>query len=172
MVKRLLFIIILAFPAILIAQKADTIKPVVKRQWTLSSDYTEEVNIPVDTSFSLFQRYRLTDKYSPFNAYTGNYGLPLYQMNFFDRVTDPNMFLYRYYFPFMHLPVNPVFMNTQVPFTELVFNYGGPRDVAEQTFRIRHSQNVNRYLNFGLVYDIVYSLGQYNYQRADNKTCC
>jgi hypothetical protein len=170
MSRRIGFILLLVLPSVLMAQKADTTKPRITRQWTLSSDYTEEVNIPVDTAFSLFHRNRLTDKYSPFNAYTGNYGLPLYQISFFDRVTDPDMFLYRHYYPFMHLPVNPVFTNTQVPFTEMVFSFAGPRDRAEQTFRIRHSQNVNRFLNFGLIYDIVYSLGQYNYQRADNKT--
>lgn len=160
----------MVIPAVLSAQTADTVRPVITRQWTLSSDYTEEVNIAVDTTFSLFHRNRLTDKYSPFNAYTGNYGLPQYQISFFDRITDPDMFLYRYYYPFMHLPVNPVFTNTQVPFSEMVFSFAGPRDRAEQTFRVRHSQNVNRFLNFGLIYDIVYSLGQYNYQRADNKT--
>ncbi len=41
---------------------------------------------------------------------------------------------------------------------------------SEQTFRVRYSQNINRFLNFGLIYDIVYSLGQYNYQRASDKT--
>jgi hypothetical protein len=170
MTKRILFILLLVLPQVAAAQNVDTIKPVIKRQWTLSSDYAEEVNIPIDTSFSLFHRHRLTDKFSSFNAYPGNYGLPLYQINFFDRVTDPDMFLYRYYFPFMHLPVNPVFMNTQVPFTEFIFTYAGPRDRADQTFRIRHSQNINRFINFGLIYDIVYSLGQYNYQRTNNKT--
>jgi len=73
---------------------------------------------------------------STFNAYPGNYGLPFYQMNFFDRVTDPDKFLYRNFYPLMHMPDNAVFMNTQVPFTEMIFGYAGPRDRAEQTFRI------------------------------------
>jgi hypothetical protein len=68
------------------------------------------------------------------------------------------------------MPDNAVFMNTQVPFTELIFGYAGPRDRAEQTFRVRHSQNINRFINLGLVYDIVYSLGQYSYQKASDKT--
>lgn len=167
---RRLIITLLVIPSVLAAQKPDTLKPKITRQWTLSADYAEEVNIPVDTSFSLFQRNRLADKYSPFNAYPGNYGQPLYQINFFDRITDPDMFLYRYFYPFMHLPSNPVFTNTQVPFTELVWSYAGQTDRSEQIFRVRHSQNVNRFLNFGLVFDIVYSLGQYNYQRTDDKT--
>jgi hypothetical protein len=170
MLKRIFFILIFAIPSLLSAQKQDTIKPVVKRQWTLSRDYSEEVNITIDTVFNLFHRNRLMDKFSPFNAYAGNYGLPLYQINFFDRITDPDMFLYSNYYPFMHLPSNPLFMNTQIPFTELVFTFAGPADRAEQTFRIRHSQNVNRLLNIGLIYDIVYSYGQYSYQRSDDKT--
>jgi hypothetical protein len=170
MLQRIICILVFSIPFVAAAQKQDTIKPVVKRQWTLSSDYAEEITVPVDTTFSLFHRHKLADKFSPFNAYPGNYGLPLYQINFFDRITDPDMYLYSSYYPFMHLPDNPVFMNTQTPFTEMVFSYAGPADRSDQTFRIRHSQNVNRLLNVGLIYDIVYSLGQYNYQRSDNKT--
>ena len=69
----------------------------------------------------------------------------------------------------MYVPDKAVFMNTQIPFTELVWTFAGPRETSEQTFRVRHSQNVNRFLNFGLIYDIIYSLGQYNYQRSEDK---
>jgi len=153
----------------LFAQKQDTIKPKIIEMWNLSHDFTEEVRIPFDTVFSLFHQYRLADKFSPLNATLGSYGLPFYQMNFFDRVTDPDKFLSFYYYPLMYQPEKYLFMNTQIPFTELVWTLGGPREMAEQTFRIRHSQNVNRKLNFGLNYDIVYNLGQYSYQRADDK---
>jgi hypothetical protein len=156
---------------LLSAQKADTLKHHhVTRQFALPDDYAEEVSVPLDTASSLYHRNRRSDKYSSFNAYPGNYGLPLYQINFFDRITDPNKFLYRYLYPFMHMPDNALFINTQVPFTEMVFSYAGQRDRAEQTFRVRHSQNINRFMNFGLVYDIVYSLGQYSYQRSADKT--
>ena len=140
------------------------------REWTLSPDYSEEVNIPIDTVFSLSNRVKIADKYSPVNATLGNYGLPFYQLSFFDRVTDPEKFLYAYYYPLMHLPSNAVFMNTQVPFTELDWSFAGPVANSEQTFRVRHSQNINRFINFGLIYDIVFSLGQYNYQRSADKT--
>ena len=169
MLRRLL-IILFFIPSVVNAQVADTSRPHIKRQYTLSADYSEEVATELDTAFIMFHRHRLADKYSLFNAYPGNYGLPQYQINFFDRITDPDKFIYRYYYPFMHVTSNPVFMDTQLPFTEFIFTYGGPRDVAEQTFRIRHSQNVSPKLNFGLIYDIVYSLGQYRYQRADDKT--
>lgn len=152
------------------AQKATEPKLKTISQFTLSSDFSEEVAMPFDTVFSLFHRYRIADRYSSMNATLGNYGLPFYQINFFDRITDPDKFLYIGYYPFMYLPDRNVFMNTQVPFTEAVWTFGAPRETSEQTFRIRHSQNINRFLNFGFIYDIIYSLGQYNYQRAEDHT--
>jgi hypothetical protein len=151
--------------------KADTVKKVrLIRRWTLSSDYTTEKPLDIDTAFDEFHHYRKTDKISDFNIYPGNYGLAVYPLNYFDRDWSPDSYLYSYYKPYMFTPSNPVFFNTQVPFTELVFNYGGKKADAEQSFSVRHSQNINRFLNFGFQYDIIYSLGQYKYQRAQDKS--
>ena len=151
--------------------KPDSVKkPRILKEWNLSADYSEEVPVTIDTVFSFTNRFKIADKYSPVNATLGNYGLPFYQLSFFDRITDPDKFLYTSYYPFMHLPSNALFMNTQVPYTELDWSFAGPRETSEQTFRVRHSQNINRFFNVGLIYDIVYSLGQYNYQRAEDKT--
>ncbi len=153
------------------AHKPDSLKAKrILRQWNLSADFSEEVNCPIDTVFSLFNRFRIADKFSPVNATLGNYGLPFYQINFFDRITDPDKFLYSTYYPFMFVPDKALFMNTQVPFTELLWTFAGKKEIAEQTFRIRHSQNVNRFFNFGLIFDIIFNLGQYSYQRAEDKT--
>jgi hypothetical protein len=153
------------------SRKQDTIRgPRILKEWTLSRDYSEEVKKPIDTVFSLSNRFKKADNYSPVNAGLGNYGLPFYQLSFFDRVTDPDRYLYKYLYPLMHTQYNPIFMNTQTPYTELDWAFAGPTETSEQTFRIRHSQNVNRFLNFGAIYDIVFSLGQYNFQRSADKT--
>ncbi len=171
MLRNISFVALLFLSSGLSAQVKDSLaKPRVLRQWNLSSDFSEEKGIPLDTAFSLFSRYRIADKFSPVNASLGNYGLPFYQISFFDRITDPEKFLYSGYYPLMHVPENALFMNTQAPYTEVDWTFGGPRETSEQTFRVMHSQNINRFLNFGLIYDIVYSLGQYNYQRAEDKT--
>jgi hypothetical protein len=153
-----------------LSKRDSTQKHKVTRQWTLSPDYTTEIAVPLDTAFSQFQHYRKSDKFSDFNIYPGNYGQPLYQLNFFDRIWKPDQFLYSYYKPFMYTPDNLFFVNTQVPFTELVFSYAGVKTNAEQTFHLRHSQNVNKNFNFGFIYDIIYNLGQYKYQSVKNKT--
>jgi hypothetical protein len=158
-------------PSGLKSQKQDSVrKPRILKQWRLSPDFSEEVSLPFDTVFSLFNRFKFADRYSPVNASLGNYGLPFYQISFFDRITDPDKFLYSNYYPLMHVPEKAIFMNTQVPFTELIWSFAGPRETSEQTFRVKHSQNINRFLNVGLTYDIIYSLGQYIYQRAEDKT--
>jgi hypothetical protein len=170
MIKFRLILFFLLLASSLFAQKQDSVKaPRILKQWTLSADYSQEVNVPFDTVFSLFNRFRIADRYSPVNATLGNYGLPFYQIDFFDRVTDPDKYLYSTYYPFMFLPDRTLFLNTQTPFTELVWTFAGPRETSEQTFKVRHSQNVNRFFNIGLIFDVIYDLGQYGYQRASNK---
>ena len=170
MIRNVSILFLLLVSIGLFAQNKEPAGKRIVKQFILSDDYAEEVTIPFDTVFSLFHRHRIADRYSPLNVTLGNYGLPFYQINFFDRVFDPDKFLYANYYPFIFQPDNAVFMNTQVPFTEMVWTFGAPRETSEQTFRVRHSQNVNRFFNFGLIYDIIYSLGQYNYQRAEDKT--
>jgi hypothetical protein len=170
MIRNVSILLLLSVSIVLSAQKQEPAKPRILKQWSLSADFAEEIPVPFDTVFSLFHRYRIADKHSPLNATLGNYGLPFYQLNFFDRISDPDKFLYSGYYPFMFHPDKAIFMNTQVPYTEIVWTFGAPRETSEQTFRVRHSQNVNRFLNFGLIYDLIYSLGQYNYQRAEDKT--
>jgi len=114
--RRLTYIILfLTITCGLFAQTQDTVKRKIIRQFTLSPDFSEEVPVLFDTTFSLFNRYKATDKYSPVNASLGNYGLPFYQINFFDRVTDPDKFLYSSYYPLMFAADKAVFMNTQKP---------------------------------------------------------
>ena len=140
------------------------------KQYGLTNDFTSTVDVEIDTVFSLAHRVRKADRYSAFNAYPGNYGLPFYQISYFDRTRNPDHFLYQYYYPFMYIPGTALFMDTQVPFTEILYTYAGPAiNKAEQTFRVRHSHNVGRSFNFGLIYDIVYSLGHYSHQKAESK---
>jgi hypothetical protein len=140
------------------------------KQYRFTSDYSATVEVPFDTSFVLFHRQRSADRYSPFNAYPGNYGLPLYQINFFHRERNPDYYLYQNYYPFMYVPEKALFMDTPVPFSELLFTYAGPtRNTAEQNFRFRQSLNLNSRFNLGIIYDIIYNLGNYSYQKAEDK---
>ena len=117
--KRIITILIfLGLSTVVFSQQPDSVKTKIIRQWSLSKDFTEEVELPFDTLFSLFNRYRLTDRYSSLNATPGSYGLPFYQLNFFDRITDPDKYLLSSFYPLAWQPDRYIFMNTQGPFTE------------------------------------------------------
>jgi len=152
----------------IVKEKSDSVTHVT-RQFKLNDTYTEIINIPLDTLINAFHRYEKTEDVSPFFQCLGNYGLPYVETDFFDRSPDPEYFIYRHLKYFMHHAGNKIYIDTQVPFTKLKWTFGGERQLAEQTLGVRHSQNVNQYLNLGLDLDIIYSLGQYNYQKSDNK---
>lgn len=140
------------------------------RMFTLSPGYTEIVSVTMDTLITGFQEYKSIEKITPFYTSLGNYGLPVLETDFFKRNRDFDHYPYRYVKPYMHHTANNTFIDTQVPFTELRFFFAGPRNVAEQILGVRHSQNVNRNFNLGLNLDVISSLGQYSYQKAENKS--
>ncbi len=141
----------------------------VTRQYRLNEMYTGIIELPFDTLIGSFHRYKRTERISPFFQHLGNYGLPWVETDFFDRPVGPERFIYRHLRYYMHYDGNKRYIDTQVPFTELKWTYGGERGQAEQTLGVRHSQNVNPFLNVGLDLDIIYSLGQYSYQKSDDR---
>ncbi|MDX2415051.1 MAG: putative porin [Bacteroidales bacterium] len=165
------FIFCILFATSLAFAQRDT--TAIKRkttQYTLSEDYTEVVPLAMDTMLTDFQFKKVLDQRTPFYSNLGNYGLPVLELDFFKRTTDPDRFIYRHYLPYMHSTSNKVFIDTQIPFSEIIFTYGGGRTEGEQSFSVRHSQNVNQYLNFGIDLDIIYSLGQYAYQSTNDRS--
>lgn len=151
-----------------IPEKNDSITHITY-QYKLSENYTDTVYVPLDTLVNTFHRYEKTEEVSPFFQRLGNYGLSYVETDFFDRPVNPEFFIYRHLKYYMHYAGNRMYVDTHVPFTELQWTFGGERQEAEQTLQVRHSQNVNPFLNFGLELDIIYSLGQYHYQKSDNK---
>lgn len=176
MQRILIVILFLAGSAAIMAQpepkpaRDSTAVMRITRQYTLSDDYTRIVTLDMDTLLSGFQEHKILDKQSPFYLTLGNYGLPVKEFDFFRRTCMPDEFVYRHYKPYMSHLGNKVFVDTQVPFTELIFTFGGARTEAEQTFNVRHSQNINRFLNFGVDLKIINSLGQYSYQSTDDRS--
>lgn len=65
-------------------------------------------------------------------------------------------------------PDSYVFYNTTVPYTNLTYRTGGPKRRSEENIRVLFTQNVNKKLNVGAVYNLMSSIGRYDAQRADN----
>lgn len=170
MIRNLITLLLVLSTFPLSAQNDTVALKRVTRMFSLTEGYTEMVPVEIDTLITGFQEYRQTDRLTPFNTTLGNYGLPLLETDFFRRNRDFDHYPYRHMKPYMHHSGNNTFIDTQVPFTELKFFFGGPRNVAEQLLGVRHSQNINHRLNIGLNLDIINSLGQYSYQTADIKS--
>ena len=169
--RRILFFLLFTALSVLSGAQNDSVKVGhITKQFTLSEDYTKIVDVDLDTILTGFQEYNLIDKKNSFYLSLGNYGLPIEEFDFFSRTADPDAFLYRHYKPYMHHLGNKMFIDTHVPFSEISWSYGGERSMSEQTFKVRHSQNVNQYFNVGLDLDIIYSLGQYNYQKTNDRS--
>lgn len=170
----LVYITLLFLPLYLSAQEGqssagtDSVRHVT-RQYKLNETYTALVDVPLDTLINTFHRYRRTEEISPFFQELGNYGLPYTEIDFFDRPFNPDVFIYRHLRHYMHHAGNKLYVDTQVPFTELKWTFGDDRKLAEQTLGVRHSQNVNPFFNIGLDLNIIYSLGEYMYQKSDNR---
>lgn len=170
--KIISYIILLLAPSLLWGQnkQEDTIRIVrVTRMYTLTEDYSEMVAVDLDTLLPGFFDYQQFGKSSPFYASPGNYCLPAVEIDFLKRNRVYDQFLYRYLKPYMQHTGNKTFVDTQVPFTEMKFFYGGPRTLAEQSLLVRHSQNIGRKFNIGLNLDATSSNGQYAYQSTTKK---
>ncbi len=149
--------------------EADSV-PHKTMQYKLDAYYSEIIEIPLDTLINTFHRYKKTEHITPFIQGLGNYGLACVETDFTARQTDPEFFIYRHLRNYMHHAANKTYIDTQVPFTELRWTFGGKKKKAEQTLGVRHSQNVNHLLNVGLDLDIIYSLGQYMYQKSEDRS--
>lgn len=150
------------------AAGAEVTTPLRFISWKLTEEGSMQP-VSYDTTFSLFHRHRVTDKYSPFQAHTGGYGLPMQTWDFFRRYDDPDAHFMKPYYPLMHRPENEMYFNTKTPFAEMRYSSAGSRVEADQTFDFVYTQNVNEEFNFGLDFDVLNNRGQYLYQATNHK---
>lgn len=101
-------------------------------------------------------------------TYLGNMGSPIQSDHFFERpVSFP--FLFSKGYASYEQPVQDrKHYNVRRPHTLLEYSTAGKRRNAEQNLRVFHTQNVNRYLNFGLQYDYYSTKGIYERQLTRN----
>ncbi len=84
---------------------------------------------------------------------------------FFKRVLSPDFFSISPYLLYLNTSKNTNYINTHKPFTDLTYTNGGAKNVKEESLDAFHSQNINRYFNAGIHYNLISSKGQYAYQQ-------
>ncbi|MGE0077558.1 MAG: putative porin [Bacteroidales bacterium] len=94
----------------------------------------------------------------------GNLGAPIQSDDFFQRNNNSPFLFSRAYDDYKHNIIGGKQFNVKTPHTLLEYSSGGKRKEAEQVLKVFHTQNVNRYLNFGVKYDYYNAKGIYERQ--------
>lgn len=145
-----------------------TIKHVV-RNWILTDNYSRADSIPLDTLSQGFQIHNPAYRESMVNVQLGNLGAPwksamvsgmpiytrfLFTENLSNCFTSPET--WKYY-------------NTRTPYTNLYYQYSGPKRRSEESVGILFTQNIRENWNAGFNYRLISSIGKYEAQKVDNR---
>lgn len=160
------FLLFLFFVNILQGQVPVADSSVVVSSWELTDNYTEMKRVPVDTLLTDFQIFNPIFIHSISNSYLGNLGSPAMSNIFFKHVESHNFFSVSPYLLYMNTSKNTHYINTHKPFTDLTYTNGGGKNVKEESLDAFHSQNINKYFNAGIHYNLISSKGQYAYQQV------
>lgn len=109
----------------------------------------------------LFYPYQKT--LTPVNG-LGNLGAPVQSAHFFERDQEPTFLFSRNYKVYQRESLSRKHFNVRSPHTLLFYSTGGRTSQAEQMLGVMHTQNVNRFFNFGLEYNFFNTKGMYRNQ--------
>ena len=146
----------------LIAQ--DTLK--IIKAWRID-EYNIKHEAIVDTSLSYFEIYKEDFRKSFSNIYLSNIGLASQTNLYFQKKASPFLFGNASILNII-TSENIKHYNTRRHFTNLSFYSNLSKKNNNQILDIIHTQNVNKDLNFGLMYKMVASNGEYPNQVAAN----
>lgn len=136
--------------------------------WTLTKDYSLKKKTKIDTLLHAFHNHNLIFKNSISNSYLGNIGSSSISNIYLNRKEQNNFLLINPYNPYMSTFSNTYYVNTRKPFTRLTYTNSGGENTREETLEAYHTQNISKYFNIGLKYNLISSNGQYKFQKVVN----
>ena len=133
--------------------------------WRLDSkSFNLEVVEGVDTSLFFPHLFIPTQKRLETITSLGNMGAPLQTDHFFNRNRNTPFLFSRYYSDYESGVSEHKQYHVKKPLTVLNYTMGGGSSEAEQTLRVLHTQNINKYFNAGITYDYFGTKGMYKDQ--------
>jgi hypothetical protein len=115
----------------------------------------------IDTGTLSYHYYNPVYKESFSPQFLGNSGTP-FQNNIFSLRNNNSPFVFAKPFqPYFHTPYQRNHFNTHRPFTDVSYVTAGNKQTSEQVLSALHTQNVNKYTNIGLEYNMIKSKGIY-----------
>jgi len=147
--------------------KKKIIKSIIKN-WNIQEGVFQK-KVSLDTLQENFHIFHPAYKYALSNTYTGNYGGPYLNNNFFKRNYSSEFYFTRTREAYLLTPDSIKYFNTTTPFTLLDYSQSENKNTKNETrFNVLHSQNVSPKLNITFRFDQARSDGQYNFQANKN----
>lgn len=153
------------------SKKPDKVYVTRMRTWHLDPLLGDKNQSDMDTVHLHFQNITFPEKSNTVGSqYLANLGSPFQSKIFFDR-TDKTPFLFgKVYENWLTAIDEQYFYNTTTPYTNLRYlTTFGNETSQEENFKFLFTVNVNKYLNIGVDYEILYSRGFYNHNSNRNK---
>ncbi|HBG86504.1 MAG TPA: hypothetical protein DDW62_03045 [Marinilabiliaceae bacterium] len=146
----------------------DRIKHIIKN-WHLADQGTRADSVPVDTLSAGFQIFNPAYRAAIANVQLGNIGAAWMPAMVSEMsLSRPFVFVENLRHVFTP-PEEWLYFNTTTPYTNLYYQYSGPKARSEEVLSVLFTQNINRKWNFGFNYDLTSSIGKYNAQKVDNR---
>lgn len=138
--------------------------PVDIHSWTIDEIYGYRTPIDVDTLHHQYQNNNLSEGLNGHYNHLGNLGSPRLSRIFMERDAQPQ-FIFAYPFDqFLTKTEEFRFYNTKSPFMNLAYNFCGSKETGDDHFKAIYTNNVNKLINFGGIFDYMYGQGYYGNQ--------
>lgn len=136
--------------------------PVRIKSWSVAESGAEIATNDIDTTLWFFHEYMPFFKISISNTFTGNNGGAYISNDFFKRTYNSDFFFAQSFDAYMLTPSQINYYNTTTPYTLLDYSQSENRIKYNETrFNVLHTQNINKDLNFALLYNSTRSQGHY-----------
>lgn len=132
--------------------------------WTVDTRFGDRTLAAMDTIRENFHRSVLAEGEGIAVSYLGNIGGPLQQKEFFARKDASQFPFMDAYEAWRRTPEKHLFINTKVPYSNVQYQAGGGKQVAENRFKAELSSNFGKRLNAGFNFDYIYARGYYKSQ--------
>ena len=139
----------------------DTVVPVDIYAWNIDSKYGNITPTFVDTLHHQFQNNNLSEGINGHYNSLGNLGSPRLSRIFMERSEQPQ-FIFSYPFDqFIVRTENFRFYNTKSPYMNISYNACGSKETGDDHVKVTYTNNVNKRMNFGGIFDYMYGQGYY-----------
>ena len=144
--------------------KEKKIVPTEIKAWVVDEVYGNMTEIPVDTLHHQYQNSQLPEGMNGHYNTLGNLGSPRMSRIYMERPDAQEFIFLTPLDQFFRTVDRCAFYNTKSPFMNVAYNFCGSKDTGYDHVRALYTNNANKRMNFGGLFDYMYGQGYYDSQ--------